>query len=395
MQYDKNVLGSAAILGMGQDLHLMVVDRSTNPPTTDTLRLSWATTMIYFGILAGLYPMSFALQRFDRGRILGIVVVLWGIVCMATAGVTTYQGLYAERFFLGFVESVIPTGFMSIVSSFYTQEQQTLRQSFWYSGSGLWIIIGGAINYGFAFVDGGMLSTWQYIYLFAGGATTLFGLWSFFVPDSPMSAWFLAPEERIVAVERLRHSHTGVRCIKLKSTHIKEALLDAKLLLLFLMMAGTCLANGALGGFGPLIVTTFGYTSNQALLLQFPCGFFTFVTIFGAGWLSSRFENIRIILLILNCLFVITGAAMMWKSDWYHHAPLPIVGYTLIGSFGAVVNMLIALGISNVGGATKKSFVSASTFVAYCLGNIIAPQLVRSQTKAQHYPLIFKSMIVV
>ena len=79
--------------------------------------------MFYFGMLAGLYPMTFALQRFNIGRILGGVVVVWAGICMLTAG------LYAQRFFLGFVESIIPTGFMCIISGYYTQEEQALRQS--------------------------------------------------------------------------------------------------------------------------------------------------------------------------------------------------------------------------------------------------------------------------
>lgn len=86
--------------------------------------------------------MTFALQRFRLGRILGGVVILWGAVCMLTAAVTSYKGLYAQRFFLGFVESIIPTGFMCIVSGFYTQKEQTLRQSLWFSSTGLWTIIG-------------------------------------------------------------------------------------------------------------------------------------------------------------------------------------------------------------------------------------------------------------
>ena len=127
--YDKAILGSAVLFGMTTDLALTVTDASTTPPTTNTSRLSWATSLFYFGMLAGLYPMTFALQRFDIGRILGAVVVGWVLVCMLTAAVTTHEGLYVQRFFLGFVESIIPTGFMCVISGYYTQEEQALRQS--------------------------------------------------------------------------------------------------------------------------------------------------------------------------------------------------------------------------------------------------------------------------
>ena len=237
MYYDKAILGSAVLFGMTGDLALSVVDNTTDPPTVDTSRLSWATSLFYFGMLAGLYPMTYALQRFDVGRMLGGVVVLWAGICMLTAAVTTHQGLYAQRFFLGFVESIIPTGFMTIVSGYYTQAEQSLRQSWWFSSTGLFTIIGGALNYGFAQISGGGLQAWQYIYLLAGSLTFLFGLFCFVMPNSPASAWFLSKDERFAAVERLRHGQTGVRCTKFKWSQLKEAVLDVKIWLVALMMA--------------------------------------------------------------------------------------------------------------------------------------------------------------
>jgi MFS family permease len=222
---------------MTTDLSLSVVNTHVDPPTTDTSRLSWATSMFYFGMLAGLYPMTFALQRFPVGRTLGSVVILWSLICMLTAAVKTWQGLYAQRFFLGFVESIIPTAFMTIISGYYTQKEQSLRQSWWFSSTGLFTIIGGALNYGFAQITTGSLKRWQYIYLLAGALTFIFGMWCFVVPSSPVSAWFLSEEERVMAVERMRRGQTGVRCQKLKWSQLREAVLDIKVWLIAIMMA--------------------------------------------------------------------------------------------------------------------------------------------------------------
>lgn len=223
---------------MIDDLSLSVVtDASTDPPTVSTDRLSWATSLFYFGMLAGLYPMTYALQRFDIGRILGGIVMFWAVVCAATAGVTEWRGLYAQRFFLGFVESIIPTGFMCIVTGYYTQKEQSMRQSWWFSSTGLFTIIGGALNYAFAQITGGALTQWQYIYLLAGCLTFLFGCFCFAMPNSPVNAWFLTPDERFAAVERLRYGQTGVRCTTFKFSQLKEAVLDLKTWLIFIMMA--------------------------------------------------------------------------------------------------------------------------------------------------------------
>jgi MFS family permease len=379
---------------MTTDLHLSTIDKSTTPPTTSTARLSWATSLFYFGMLAGLYPMTFALQRFNLGRILGGVVILWSLICMLTAAVTTYQGLYVQRFFLGFVESIIPTGFMCIVSSYYTQQEQALRQSWWFSSTGLFTIIGGALNYGFAQITAGSLKRWQYIYILAGCLTFLFGLWCFILPNSPATAFFLKPSERIVAVERLRKSATGVRCQAIKAYQLREAFLDIKIYLVFVLMASAYTVNGAVSGFGPLIVSTFGWSTLGSILWQFPLGAICFFAILLSGYASSKIPNVRLILLVLNCLPVIAGCAMIWKSKWTHHAALPVAGYSIIGTFGAVVSQTISIGMSNVAGATKKSAMAAAIFAAYCVGNIVGPQLIKSQTKSRHYPELWTGLII-
>lgn len=379
---------------MTKDLALAQVNTTTTPPTQDTSRLSWATSMFYFGMLAGLYPMTFALQRFNIGRLVGSVVCFWALVCMLTAAVTSWQGLYAQRFFLGFVESIIPTGYMCIITSFYTQKEQASRQSWWFSSTGLFTIIGGAINYGFGQITGGSLTRWQYIYLLAGSLTLVFGLFCFAIPSSPTSAWFLTPEERLVATERLRFGQTGIRCTKFKFSQIRESCLDIKVWLIALMMASAYTVNGAVSGFGPLIVSTFGYSTFEAIVFQFPVGAICLVFILLTGYLNSKIPNIGIIMLILCCLPVMAGCAMIWKSSWTHRAAAPVAGYSIIGFFGPVVSLIITLGMANVAGQTKKCFMAATIFVAYCVGNIVGPQMIKSETKSKHYPELWLGLII-
>jgi MFS transporter, ACS family, DAL5 transporter family protein len=104
-------------------------------------------------------------------------------------------------------------------------------------GTGWFTIIEGALNYGFAQIDSGSLRPWQYIYVLAGGLTFIFGIWCFALPNSPLSAWSLTLEERIVAVERLRVGQTGVRNQQIKPAQIKEALLNPPVWLVSMTMA--------------------------------------------------------------------------------------------------------------------------------------------------------------
>ncbi|KAK5630246.1 hypothetical protein RRF57_005961 [Xylaria bambusicola] len=376
------ILGSAALFGMTSDLHLSVVDPVTGK--TDTSRLSWATSIFYFGQLVGSYPMTYLLQRFNMRYVLGPAVMVWAVICAATAGVTTWQGLLVQRFFLGFTESIVPTSFMTIVSGYYTQREQSLRQTWWFSGTGWFTIIGSALNYAFAQISSSALRPWQYIYVLAGALTFVFGLWCFCLPNSPLDAWFLSPEERI----------TGVRNQRIKMGQIREAACDGKVWLVALVMGSAYTVNGAVSGFGPLIVSTFGYSPLQSILFQFPLGAICALGIPFTGYICMRIPNVRIITLISCCLPVIAGYVIIWKSSWGHHPIAPVAGYSIIGFFGPVVGLTVSLGAANVAGETKKSFMAAAVFVAYCVGNIVGPQLVRSETKGEHYPGLWTGLIV-
>ena len=114
----------------------------------------------------------------------------------------------------------------------------------------------------------------------------------------------------------------------------------------------------------------YSWSTLDSILLQFPLGGVVFIFILLTGFLSSRVPNIRLLLLILCCLPVIAGCAMIWRSTWTHRAATPIAGYTIIGFFGPVVSLIISIGMANVAGATKKSCTAAAIFVAYCVGNV-------------------------
>jgi hypothetical protein len=221
----------------------------------------------------------------------------------------------------------------------------------------------------------------------------VYGTVFLFFPNSPAQAWWFTEEEKRVAVERLRMGQLGVRCQKIKSSQIKEAILDPKVFVIALMMGLAYTVNGAISGFGPLIVSTFGWSAYDSLLWQIPLGGICFVGILVAGYLSLKIPNIRLIMLISCCLPVIAGCAMIWKSSWYEHAAAPLAGYTIIGFFAPVTSLTVSMGMANVAGGTKKSYMAAATFLFYCVGNIAGPLWIKSETVGQHYPRLWTGII--
>lgn len=85
-----------AIFGLRSDLELEVGDR-----------YSFSSAIFYLGFIVGAYPAILMAQRWPIERVAAGIVVIWGGCLMCTAACTNWKGLYAQRFFLGFLESGI------------------------------------------------------------------------------------------------------------------------------------------------------------------------------------------------------------------------------------------------------------------------------------------------
>lgn len=75
-------------------------------------------------------------QRFPIERVAFAIVLVWGACLMCTAACHNYQALYAQRFFLGFLESGVSPMFMLVVAGFYKKDEQALRMGAWYCATG-------------------------------------------------------------------------------------------------------------------------------------------------------------------------------------------------------------------------------------------------------------------
>ncbi|RBQ86983.1 hypothetical protein VDGD_20735 [Verticillium dahliae] len=117
--YDKAMLSQAALFGLRQDLNLTVSDR-----------YSWSASIFYLGFIVGAYPAMVLAQKFPVERVASAIVTLWGICLILTTVCKDYKGIYAQRFFLGFLESGISPMFMLIVGSWYKKNEQAMRMGY-------------------------------------------------------------------------------------------------------------------------------------------------------------------------------------------------------------------------------------------------------------------------
>jgi len=73
------------------------------------------------------------------------------------------------------------------------------------------------------------LAPWRLMFIVCGILTSACGVAFFFImPAGPETAWFLTPEERIVASRRLASQHDGGDKTNFSVEQLKEAVLDFK-----------------------------------------------------------------------------------------------------------------------------------------------------------------------
>jgi MFS family permease len=242
--YDKAMLSQAALFGLRTDLKLNVGNR-----------YSFSASIFYLGFIVGSYPAILIAQRWPIERVAASIVAVWGVCLMCSAACTNWQGFYAQRFFLGLLESGISPMFMLIVGGWYRKQEQALRMGFWYSATGYVSAISPLINYGLGHISGGGLNSWQYMYIVAGAITILWALVIlFFMPPDPIRARGFSDRERYIAVARMRENNSGVRNRHFKGEQVLESLRDIRFWLIFSIAFLMMIANGPVSSFIPIII---------------------------------------------------------------------------------------------------------------------------------------------
>ncbi|KAK2594721.1 hypothetical protein QQS21_007571 [Conoideocrella luteorostrata] len=376
---DKTSLGATAILGIRDDLHLTGSE------------YSWASAIYYFGYLVASYPAAIFMVRWKVGKVITASIFVWGAILMLTATCFNAGGLLANRFFLGVTESAIAPGLTIVVSMWYKRSEQPLRHAAWFLGNTSAGIFGSLLAYAIGHVHS--IKPWKAVFVIFGAATVSWSAGTYFLlPDTPMEARFLNAQDRKKAVLRVGENMTGIKNDKVKWGQAKEALLDVKSWLIIVYQLALNIPNGAVTTFSSIVVQGFGFSTFDTLLLGSVTYLLQFVLVLFGTCGSSYFRNSRTYFMAFNLAIGVAGAAMVRyvPSDqkWTR-----FVGTVLAGGYAANFPLIMSLMSGNFGGFTKKTTLNAMSFIAYCAGNIIGPQLF-FQNEAPTYQSGFLALMI-
>ncbi|KAJ5973267.1 MFS allantoate transporter [Penicillium waksmanii] len=358
---DKSALASTAIMGLREDLDLTGEE------------YSWSSGIYYFGYLVASYPAGVLMVRWRVGKFITASILAWGTILTLTATCHNSSGLLATRFFLGVAEAAIAPGLTIIISMFYKRSEQPLRHAAWFLGNTCAGLFGGLLNYGIGHIE--TIAPWKASFLILGGATVAWSICNIFLlPDTPSNAWFLNNSDREKAVARVQENLTGIKNDKFKWEQCKEAIKDMKTWFLVLIQFSSNIPNGGVTTFRSIILTGIGFSTFDTLLLQCVPYLVQLALVIICTGGSSYFRNTRTYWMMLSFAVALVGAALVRQlpeiEKWGRYA-----GTCLMGANSASFPLLMSMVSGNIGGFTKKTTVNALSFIAYCAGNIIGPQL--------------------
>jgi MFS family permease len=210
------------------------------------------------------------------------LMICWGSLCMAHAGIKGRGTLIALRLLLGAAEAgFVPTTFYYL-STIYPSYSLGFRLGLF---SGMYSIAGafaGLIAYGVFQIKSDMYKGWQILFLLEGGLTLFMAAVSMAaLPRRVETAWFLTPAERLHAVHRMEVDMADDLDIDAEGRVVKEnkmvtkrdvldALKDWKKLFTVVFNIFATLPVSAFGTFLPLVVKGMGYTGVKANLMSVP-----------------------------------------------------------------------------------------------------------------------------
>ncbi|KAJ7197770.1 major facilitator superfamily domain-containing protein [Mycena pura] len=378
---DKIALNNANLFGIKTDLHIT------------TSQFAWFGSIFYIGYLVSAEPMTWMLQRYPTGRVLGAICFLWGIVVMTSAASRSFSGTMAIRFILGVLEACVTPGLGLMTPFWWKLDEQPVRHLTWYCFNGVASIVGDLLAYGLGHTTNSKVPPWALIFLVPGALTTCWGAVMYLtLPDSPVFARFLSQRQKAIAIRRVAANRTGTKNKVFKYNQLVQAFNDPKTYLLFISSIAAQIPNGVVTNFSSIIISGMGFTVFQTTLLDIPYNVVQIVSLVLSGYLAGRFKNSRALMMFIgNGICIVAAAALTYGPLDQRWGRLVAFWFTSCQAVGFALSLVMIS--ANVGGFTKRQVTTVVTFIGYCVGNIAGPHVLLQSEAAIGYPTATKAMM--
>ncbi|PWN28286.1 putative pantothenate transporter [Jaminaea rosea] len=302
---DRANIGNARLAGMEKSLHMEGLD------------FNLLLSVFYMAYIVFALPSTMLCKVVGPRFWLPSIAIGFGISSLATAFVHTLRAAWATRFFLGASEAGALPSISFYLSRWYRRDELAFRLSLYIVSAPLAGAWGGLLASAILKIDHiGWLRDWRLIYFCEGIATVGVGAVAFFLlSDSPQTAGWLTPEEKMLAVTRMLQDVKGTASQttdhRIRLPQVKRGIFCVTTLsLCFAFMMNNIIVQG-LAFFLPTIIRTLypGRTIIQQQLLTVPPWIAGSISTLVVPYLSMKTRH-RSGWIIMSALFAVIGFAV-------------------------------------------------------------------------------------
>jgi ACS family tartrate transporter-like MFS transporter len=292
--------------------------------------------IFFIGYIAFQVPSNLMMLRVGARGWIARVVVVWGIVSMASAFVVGPHSFYAMRFLLGLAEAGFFPGILLYLSLWFPTRQRAVAIAAFMAAAPLSTVVGSPISGALMELPRiAGLADWQWLYIIEGFPAVVLGFLTLKVlTDTPEQAGWLDTDEQTWLMGTLKAERAQSTTHRSSTAAAWAVLRDPRVLALALVYSGTSAGLYAIGFWAPLLIKQFGYSPLTV------------------GWLNA----LPSLVAVLGMMAWARHSDRTLERIW--HVTIPCVlgcaGLVWAGYAGAAVAVILALTLASFGVNASK-----------------------------------------
>lgn len=349
-------------------------------------RYNNSNTLFYVGYMIGQINLLLV-QKLPIGRLLTGIVFLWSAIILLHCTAYNYRGIYALRFFLGFVEAVVVPILNSTMAMFMTADEKAATAPVFYSTCVGVTIPVGFIAYGILHAKTD-IAIWKLFMIIIGGCTFIWDIVVFlFYPNNPTDAKFLSHNEKVWVIRRVQKStNSSIEQKVFKKKQAIEALKDPVSWLFGLFFLLQQLANNLPYQQNLLFEGMGNITNLDSTLVSVASGGFAAVCCFIATGIMYFKKDITAFSVVFWTIPSFAASIAVATIPWEKKTALLAMLCLASPLFGIPWILMFSWNTATCAGYSKKIVRNAIVMVTYSVANLISPQLWRAKDGPRYIP---------
>jgi len=239
------------------------------------------------------FPGALIAERWSARKLMGYIMIGWGIVTVFMAFIHTATQFYTVRFLLGATESGFFPGAIVYMSHWFRYEDRAKAVAAFYAANPLSYVIGSPLAGALLGLSWLGLRGWRWLFILEGIPAVLFGIITlFYLTDWPNEAQWLRPDEREWITKTLQEEKEAKKRVRAYS--IWEAIRHRDVILLALCYFCAMTGSYGIGFWFPTIVKRLSGLSDLKVTLIGALPYVAAIVVQQAnGWHSDRTRERR------------------------------------------------------------------------------------------------------